>query len=178
MLELMEQTTVVIDGYIVDVETGEIVGVESPEGFAVRDEDSAKWVLERFLDSDANIAKAEAVVRNAQAILKRAKSRREWLERRFLPELAEYAKANLPKGSKTYSTEYGAVSFRATAAKLKVVDEGQALSWAKQNAPEAVKVEESILVSKLPKGLVEDAPQGFEVVEAGESVSVKTGVEK
>lgn len=177
MLELMEQETVVIDGLVIDVETGEVLGHESPT-FAVTDQASAEWVLARFLDADADIAKAEAIVRNAQAILKRAKSRRASLEGRFLPELAEYAKQNLPKGGKTFSTMYGAVSFRATPAKVRVVDEEAALAWARANAPEAVKVEESILVSKLPKDLVEEAPQGFEVVEAGESVSVKTGVEK
>jgi hypothetical protein len=173
----------VIDGVICeafegkwyDASTGEEVALVIEEGFRVKDEASANWVLSKYLDAEARILavlgdpeviRAKAILANAAALEKKARNSLAWLEARFKPELAEFAKTQLQgKKTKTWSTVLGGVSFRTVPGGLKVADEQKAIHWAETESKSLrsmVKVEKSFLISALPqdvKNLV------FELVE-------------
>ncbi len=184
--EKLQQTTV-IDGIIYDSETGECLGTVKPE-FHVTDQASAEWVLEKASALDQDIAgltaRKNALIANMDVMIKEKSNQKAGLLYRFGPELEHFAKENLPKGKKTWTCPFGSVGFRATQAKIEVQDEERAMAWAKQFAPEAIKVKESLLKSLIPDDLITkflDDPtgadaEGFTVVPAGESATIKTGI--
>ena len=186
MLQENLQTTT-IDGVIYDTETGECLGTVKPE-FHVTDQASAEWVMEKVFSLDAEIAAYEARLKalseNIGAMKRTKEQQRAGILYRFGPEVENFAKENLPKGKKTWTCPYGSVSFRTTQAKLDIADQDRAIVWAKSEAPEAVKVTESILKSMIPADKVNwimenptsaDA-NGFTIVPAGESSTIKTGI--
>lgn len=174
--------------YLVDPDTGEVLGLVNKPKFEVNDQSSAEWVLEKMQTEDAEIlalqARLKALTENLTTMLKSHQQKRAWLEMRFGPELARYAKDNLPKGKKTWTCPYGKVSFTSTPEKLKVRDKNIALKWAHDECQEAIKVIEDLVISSIPAETVEallSAPMtadtfGFAIVPAGERVSIKTGV--
>jgi phage host-nuclease inhibitor protein Gam len=183
--------TMVIDGMIVNVETGEVIGVDAPEEFRVKDEDSFNWVMSKMLDADSRIAsilthpevvKAKAILANAERITKDAQNRRSWFERRFGDELAEYAKTQIDGGkSKTFKTVLGAISFRVKKGGLRVEDKEKALKTAQFNGwTNAIKVTEEFQISKLDPAQKELAEAkllpGFTVEPDTETWSISTGV--
>jgi len=185
------ESTMVIDGMIVDIETGEVVGVDAPEEFRVKDEDSFNWVMGKMLDADSRIAsilthpevvKAKAILANAERITKDAQNRKTWFEKRFGAELAEYAKAQIEGGkSKTFKTVLGAISFRTKKGGLRVEDKEKALETAQVNGwTNAIKVTEEFQISKLDPAQKELAEAkllpGFTVEPDTETWSITTGV--
>lgn len=180
------------DGLIYDVDpgTGEVLSVQAAlPGFVVDSAERADWVLAKMLHADseiaaingsATVAQAKAILANAEAMTRRLANHRAALEWRFGPELAKFAKANLGN-TRTWRGLYGSVSFRATAARLKVTDQDSAGRWALAECPEAVKID--CMVSLIPPSLRSSvlagdvpAPPGMEVVAEGETVVYKTGV--
>jgi len=135
--------------YEVDPETGEVLAVHPPEpAFVIDSRERADWVLGKMLALDTEISAIDssAIVQQARAILANAEKmkadlarRRAALEWRFGPELAEWAKGQLTK-TKTWRGYYGSVSFRASAAKLKVADPDKAAWWALGACPDAARV--------------------------------------
>ncbi|HSW63361.1 MAG TPA: host-nuclease inhibitor Gam family protein [Dissulfurispiraceae bacterium] len=181
--------TEIVDGYIVDVETGEILGVDGREEFRVTDGASAEWVLEKMAYEDAAVlaleAREKAILENIRAIRQKHDNRRKFLEYRFGEELAAFAKAALAGGkTKTWKCPFGQVSFRNVPAKIVVDDNDLAIDYLEEVGElEAVKIVRSVLTSKL-------SPERREVLMAGEihipglhvepaienKVSIKTGV--
>ncbi|MBX7132581.1 MAG: host-nuclease inhibitor Gam family protein [Fimbriimonadaceae bacterium] len=142
---------VTLDGvvYEVDPDTGEVLSAraEFPE-FRVDSREHADWVLGKMMAIDAELAaidtaaivqQARAILENAEAKKKDLQRRRDSLEWRFGPELAEWAKSQLTK-TKTWKGFYGSVSFRASAAKIKVADADKAAWWALGACPDAARV--------------------------------------
>lgn len=182
-------TTIEQDGFLIDPETGEIVGVVTPKAeFQIDSSEAAEWVLEKWQGLEADLAaidaREKAILENMGAMKRNVQQRIKSLEFRFKDELAHYASQNLPKGKKTWSCPYGQVSFRTTGPKLGVANNELAIGWAKFECPAAVKVTESFLVSMVPDEQKEKflasptdaAVCGFDVIPGGESVTVKTGV--
>ena len=183
-MESAQLTTIEFDGYIINNETGEVVDLISPaQEFHVTDASSADWVLQKLCDAESEIARRRLIIASVierQETEIRAQERRiEYLKFRFGQELEAFAKENLPANKKTWKGTYGEVSFRLTSPRLDVVNEGDAIRWAQANAPDAVKVETSLLKSKLPAELL-DLPaaalgsMGLSAVPAGESVTIRT----
>lgn len=187
---LLAENNVVIDGLIIDLESGEIIGQECPE-FRVTDEASAEWVLEKIMNAEADAArdrlKLKAVAERLEASIKASEKRAEWFRARYGNELEEFAKERL-EGAKTRTLKltWGSISFRTVKGGLRVANPEAALEWAKQFAPEAVKVTEAFQITKLgddwrntlttatvPEELEK---RGFAIVDDTESVSIKTGV--
>lgn len=169
------------DGYLIDDETGEVVGhADSPEAFRVTDLASAEWVLEKMQTTDADIAALEsrkrAIVANIDAQVKAHQSRRQWLDARFLNDLRQFAAVALSGvKAKTVVTPFGKMSFRKVASRVVVTDTDAALAWAEREMPGAVKVSKSILVSAIPRGM--DLPAfAFGLTETEERFSVDTGI--
>ena len=176
-----------LDGYLVNPETGEVVGLVDST-FHVTDEKTAEWVMEKMQEEDAAAlaltARLQAIQDNLSTLRKRHENRRSYLETKFADELTAFARTQLDGKIKSWTCPYGTVAFRSTPQGLKVSDEELALQFAKEFHPQAVKVTERFLISKLDKVskdyLAVDEKMrtdyGFEVVPAGETVSIKTGL--
>jgi len=187
---ILNEETFTQEGYIVNAE-GEILGIaDLPKpAFEVTDEESAEWVLSKIADAEAEVLKLQAmlssVAERLQSRMKDQQKRIEWLNARYGADIAEVAKANLPKGKKTWKGVNGQVAFRTTNPRLDIPKENteKALGWLKDNGiTQAIKVTESILKSEIPDDktalLMEDAElrqiAGFELIPAGESVKIET----
>lgn len=157
--------TEIVDGYLVDPETGEILGLaDLTNKFAVTDEITCDWVMNKMLEAEADVASvdhtpivlhARAVVLNAEKLKKEKQRRIDYLHFRFDQELGEYARERL-KGAKTKTlkTLFGTIALRIVKGGVRVDDAGAALSWAKLD-PEAkktaIKVVETFQISGLTK---------------------------
>lgn len=165
------------NGWLID-ENGEIVSAVVPTtDFIIDSKERMDWFLEKRLQAVSEVAAADATVKRAEAIKKRAQSRVDALDRRFSAEATEFARNNMPNTGKTYYSIFGEVAFRSTPAKLKVVDEEAAIAWASsQNLTECVKM--TFQISKVPKWASHNlgTGHGLDWTPAGESVSIKTDV--
>ena len=174
------QTEISKDGFIVDTETGEVLGhAEAHERFTVDDAHAAEWVLERVQSADAEIAACDArfkaISENIAAMRKEHEKRKGWLLARFALELEAFASLELEgKKTRTFKTPYGSLSFRTVPGSVKVLDMEAAVKWAKMYEPDAVKVTESVLVSKV--GPTNALPDCFEVSASSDKFYIKTGV--
>lgn len=180
-------STVIEDDWIIDTETGEVVGIQGWQIDGHVEDEKQLWILQkRMLETESKIAAErlmmKSIVANCEARIKRLESRMKWLDLRYGVSAADVAKSLLLKGSKTYTSPYGKVSFRATKDKLVIDNQDLFTPWALKHAPEAVK--QSVLVSKLPKEQVERwlkvedfLPKGLRIEPGGESVTF-TGITK
>lgn len=162
-----EWVEIVEDGvvHLYDPETGEYVGPKSkwlnPE---IKDESDALSVMRAIADCKAKQlsikAKYDLLIKQQEAELKRLTGREQWLMATYENQLGRYAEANLPRkadGSyriKTLCLPWGSIAVRETLARIVPVNTELAVSWVKEHAPEALKVTESVLVSKLPEDVV------------------------
>ena len=176
------------DGYLIDTETGEVVGLSEETGkqdpFRVCDMASAEWVLSKMQACDAEITalqlRLEAIQKQLGQMIVEKERRRQFLTFRFHDELEAFARQTL-SGAKTKSlrTPYGTMHFRHVNARI-AVREGQepaAIAYLETNLPdlEAVKVSKKVLLTPLQKAT--DLPFDlFETVPARETFRVDTGV--
>ena len=173
--------TVVEDDWIIDTDTGEVVGIEGWQIDGHIEDEKSLWTLQkRMLETDAKLSAErmmmKSIIANCEQRLKRLESRAKYLDLRYGVCAAATAKSLLFKGSKTYTSPYGKIAFRTTKDKIVIDDQEVFTKWAIQNAPEAVK--QSVLVSKLPKEQVERwlkiedfMPKGIHIEPGGESVT-------
>ena len=170
------------DGYVIDSETGEAIGVVEPYArFEVTTDSSADWVLEKFMDCDtlegALTARKEALVKNMDSQIAAVQQRKAYLKRRFEGDLRAFLHEKMKSmKAKFWQGDFGRLSVRKTPGSIEVLDRVGALEWAKANVPSAVKATESVLISEL-KGKEDDLPCAvFAVHEPGESFKVESGV--
>lgn len=177
-----------------DVETGEYAGPSDttlPKGPLETEEDLLVFMRRiNRAESDllAEKVSLDAVISNCQKMLDLKKKRVEWLISMYQNSAAEIAESLLPRkadGSyrvKTYTCPWGQVAFREVKPKVVVENTALAVEWAKVYAPDAVKIAESVLVSKLPADKVAEwlesednnTPWGFSIEPGRQSVTVKT----
>lgn len=167
--------------WLVDIETGEIIGMV---------EDSSKYIrrvetihdLERYMsnlmemESDLAARKLalNAIVENANKLISQLSARVEWYKLKHHDEIRMVAEGNLPRGSKTYRCVYGTVSFRKKNPRIVVKDDEKAIAWAEANVPEAVVTTKKVLVSKVSIENLPEDTDAFEVIPAEESMAIKT----
>ena len=177
------KATTVIDGFIINMETGEIVGMEKPE-FRVTDEASADWVLEKMMDAQTQIArigiKRTALLENLESQEKVYLRKLDWLMARFSPELEEFAKGQLIDAkTKTLKLTFGKLSIRSVKGGLRVSDQASALETAQSLGwTNAIKYSEAFQISGLTdaqRAVAENKP-GFEVKPDTETFKIETGV--
>lgn len=177
MTNLETQEIIIQDGYKINSEMGEVLGLAEP--FQVTDVKSAEWVMQKMHEAEAQAkayeAQAADIIANLCKLTKFHRSKAEWLKTCYGSQIEEVAKANLPKGKKTWSSLFGSVAFRTTAPRFEIIDEQGAIAWAKACCPEAVKVKESLLVSKIPYDDVLIPENYIAYVPEGESVTIKVG---
>lgn len=185
------------DGYVYDVETGEVLDwepAESPAGepFAVRDASGADWVLELIGRAEAQVLAVEAEERSILANLGRRKGWHlaviRFLRWRFGRQLEDQARRDLEAAGnrrKTMVYPHGEVTFRRTAGSVAITDPGAATRFALEWKPEAVKysvgatgLKEAIEAYRAANG-EEPEVEGFCLIKGpAESVTIKTGIGK
>jgi hypothetical protein len=177
-----------------DVETGEYAGPADnslPKGPLETEEDLLAF-MNRINRAESDLVaekvRLDAVIANCQKMLDLKKKRVEWLTAMYQTSAAQIAESLLPRKadgsyrSKTYTCPWGQVAFRDVKPKVVVENQELAVRWAKENAPEAVKVVESVLVSKLPQSFIErwvereyaEDSIAFSIEPGRQSVTVKT----
>lgn len=177
-----------------DTETGEYAGPanNSLPDRALQTEEELLAYMNRLSSAEADVLaetkRLEAVVANVEKLLALKKRRVEWLKARYELSANDVAEGLLPRKpdgtfrSKTYTCPWGQVAFREVKPKVVVANPDLAVAWAKTFAPDAVKVAESVLVSKIPQDLVNEwltsedqfTPWGFSIEPGRTSVKVTT----
>jgi len=150
-----------------DTETGEYAG---PANSTLPDrpletEEELLAYMNRLSSAEADVLaeskRLQAVIANVEKMLALKNRRVEWLKARYERSASEVAEGLLPRkadGSyrtKTYTCPWGKVAFTSVKPKVVIQSQELAVRWAKEHAPEAVKVAESVLVSKLPETFIE-----------------------
>jgi hypothetical protein len=129
----------------------------------------------------------QSVLANIRKMVQRRRSQVEWLRRTYESQSGKIAETLLPRkadGSfrtKTYRCPWGSVSLRETKPTLKVQEKDVALAFVKMECPDAVKVEESVLVSRISdpvkEMLMNDQTMaesyGFHITDGGNAVKVQ-----
>jgi ADP-ribose pyrophosphatase YjhB (NUDIX family) len=177
-----------------DVETGEYAGPADnslPKGPLETEEDLLAF-MNRINRAESDLVaervRLKAVIDNCERMVELKRKRVEWLTAMYQNSAAQIAESLLPRKadgsyrSKTYTCPWGQVAFRDVKSKVVVDNQQLAVAWAKLNAPDAVKVVESVLVSKLPDDKVAEwidsqdhnAPWGFNIEPGRQSVTLKT----
>lgn len=147
--------------YLVDPETGEVVGMAAKLPFQIETMEHVEWLAEKLFNLNAEEdmlnAKLKSYTENMRLMMNENKRKREWLERRFFTDAAAVVQENCPKNAKSVKTPFGRAGFQKTGGGIKIVEGSEefAVEWCKENAPDAVKKVETVLVSKLPEELPE-----------------------
>lgn len=182
-----------IDEYLYDEETGECAGLANP-GYlpsVLETEDDLQHYLRRLMEAESRLQAEEkqyqSVLANVRKMVQRRRSQVEWLRRTYESQSGKIAETLLPRkadGSfrtKTYRCPWGSVSLRETKPALKIQEKDVALAFVKMECPDAVKVEESVLVSRISEPIKEmlmNDPTvaesfGFHITDGGNSVKVQ-----
>lgn len=177
--------TEVIDGWIVDTTSGEIIGrADVDEAFHADDEQKVEWVLEKLQDTEADIQREKWLLAARKAAIEARiaglQRRADWLNWRFGPELQQWAKVQLEgKKKRSLQLTFGKLAFRVGQPKIAIAPEVEmerVISYCEENIPEAVKVVKTFLVSGL-KGHEADLPAGlFVQIPATDNFSIDLGL--
>lgn len=113
----------------------------APEGFAVRDEETANWVIRKITEARARATRMREMKKRADAEIKAAEKSEAFFIERFGAQLEAFARPQI-EGARAKSTKLleGTIGFRKSAETLKVFDEDQLIEWADQ-----MKLSEKIL---------------------------------
>jgi len=170
------------NGWVIDPNTGEVIGVYGWLEKGVVESEQDLWILQKkMLDVDSLIIGERAQLKRIQEMcekrIKALESRRSWMELKYGVTATEVARELLPRNKKTYTSPYGEITFRSSRAKIKFTNQEAAVAWAKCYQPDAIKIAESVLVSKLSTQSVNDLttyegirPDGCEITPEQEVV--------
>lgn len=172
-----------------DAETGEFAGpVDStlPEG-GIETESDLLAYMRRLMRYEAEVAAVElelaSIVAHTERMLKDRRAKVDWMKRRYESSASAIAETLLPRKSdgsykaKTYRCPFGEVRFTSRSEGIDIVDEDEAVQWAEENNPDAVKITKRVLVSQLPtRDWIDESrcPSGFSVRPASTTVKFVT----
>lgn len=147
----------------------------APEGFTVRDEASANWVVRKIVEARKY---GERVQAWAAAELRRAQREEEFFLHRFGADLERWAReqiGTLQDGRKSIAIPSGTLGFRTEATRLAITDEMTLLAWCKTHMPTAVKTMESITKTSVMNHVktTGECPSGAAIEGGGEKFYVK-----
>jgi hypothetical protein len=185
------RTEVDEDGYLYDLDTGEVLDFVGKLPFRPDTRESADWVLSKMADAEGRIvavnARRRALLANLERQEKEAAARLEWLHRRFDAELAEFTRKDLAgKKAKTLVLDHGRIGFRTSKGTNRITDMPRAVAWMRaEGYAHAVKVVESVNVSDVlnavtthafDEGVEPDTGAFLERSGARETVTIAPGV--
>lgn len=135
---------------------------------------AADWAMQQ-------LARIEAVAREYDAEIARWTKLRANVARAgefFRGHLERWAVSQRTDKRKSFPLAHGTVSTREAKPAPEIVDQEAAVAWCKVNAPDAIKVEESVLISRVPGLRIADVVQGWSFVsEVGEACVVAGEIE-
>lgn len=109
---------------------------DAPDVFTPDTEAKADWVLGKIADARTRAAR---IRENAELIAREQDRQAEMLEWKFGPALQDFARRELAGGKKKSIRLFnGVIGYRTKPGSVSVTDETAALTWARENAPEAV----------------------------------------
>lgn len=157
-----------ITGVWLDPDTGEIVDVmDKPEDGLEDAESLAMWLGEALTDARAHLAGLQAerqlwldrVAEQFDADIRRAEQKIAWLTHR--PDWLKRLKAlHEERANGKPSCKFGMLKTRVKKSResLEALNVEQALGWARENVPEAIRTIESLLVSHIPAEVRQTLP--------------------
>lgn len=192
----------VVDDYLIDADTGEVLQHLGKPDFRIDSESAAEWVLEKRADAESRIvalkAKRDAVLANIDREIRHHEGRVKALDYRFGAELEQFARTRLTGKRRTWACAYGSVAFKRQAARWRWTPDGKAaaLEYARRHHPGLVRVKtvedvpfdglESFLegfgitaerlYDENEPEIVRDLARVVEFVPEGEKVTISTGV--
>lgn len=173
------------DNFVIDQETGEVLQSlgKAPE-WAPTTPDDFEAIGQWLSEYDGQLAGIEArrkfLNENLDTMARDVHRRKEGLLWKFRPLIEAHAKANLPKGKKTWTCPFMSVAFKSHGEDVSVEDKKAALEWAEEHAPEAIVQKPEFQITKMDpeKKAALVSQQGLDGVfkyrPAGESVTIKT----
>lgn len=179
------------DGYLYDVETGEVLGhSEVAEAFHIETAEQVDWALERRARIEAELlavrARKRALLENLAAIERDAERRLAWWEFRFRPEVVAFARSAIEgTRSRTARFAYGSVAFRTSPGTRQILDMGAAVAFVEKYAPGLVKVARTVNLKAVDEAAgsyreaTEEEPElGPFLATSGprEGVTIETGI--
>lgn len=149
----------VVDGYIVDPATGEVLG-------NTEQLQTAEWALRKRAEAHAH---GEALRSEMELLINGIRERFElrinevirrieWLDLAHGASIQEYAKALIPAGKKSVHTAWATIGFRSSRESCTVLDAERALAYLEGICPAAIKTERRVLVSQIPDELKPGLP--------------------
>lgn len=185
----MSNTIITSGAFTIDEETGEILEESgnqmllTPAQFVPDTADGVDWVLQLLQVKEAHVAgltaRRAAILENINSEIERHERQRNWILKRFSADLEQFAKKELEgKKARTWTSPFGALSFRKTPGSVKVKEDSMALAifWAREHDKNALLETTKLLVSKLSTKPEELPADLFEITPPGENFSIKTGV--
>lgn len=149
----------------------------SSDGFRIDSEERAAWLVEKILTERDEIARVEA---QAKAMIARKQKRLARLEA-FVPQLQDWAAANLDRGKRSRQLLTGTVQLTARKAAWKVTDAKAAQAWAEAEAPDLLVPQTKLVLDKEQaiRRASEDgeAIPGVEYIEAHDALSIRAAKE-
>lgn len=176
-----ETGVIIVDGFFVDLETGETIGpVSKPVDWMPLDREDVDFVLSLFASADADElaidARLKALTENLQSQKRDIATRRKSLEYKYRSAIESVARRELEgQKSRTLKLDHGQVSFRITQGTCNITAMDIAVEWAEEHKPDCVVIEKSVLASMIK----DDVPEGaiwFERTPGEDRMSIKTGV--
>lgn len=128
-------TVVLASGYIVDMDSGEIIGhIEAVEGFVIDSKEKVDWFMRKILRHETNIDarenELEAIRVSIQAEINEEKRAITWLGYRFKADLeAFYNKEIEGQKTKTIKTNAGKLYKRQVGGGWEVKDQQALIDW-------------------------------------------------
>lgn len=157
-----EVTDPIIEDAEIEIESAPAV----PPQFAVKDPQSANWVVRRVVEARHYAAH---IKQWSAAELKRAEREEQFFLHHFGPQLEDWLQPQLQQlRRKSLALPAGTIGFRRTPMKLLIVDEPQLIHWCRHHRPDAIRVQTTILLSLLKQHLEHtgECPSGVELVGA------------
>ena len=181
----------IVDGWMISTD-GEVLGhILADDIFVPDTEEKVEWVFRLAMEAEAELIAIDkqraAIIANLDRKKVTPRNRLAWIWMKWQGHVEEFAKRSLQAmggKSKTLKLAHGSVAFRTTKGSSEITDKAAALAFVMEWAPSRLKyrdvtiadVEAAITAAKLE--LEPEVDAFFVKYGPGESVSIKTGIER
>ena len=147
----------------------------APDGFAVRDERTANWLVRKVIEARRY---AQRVHEWAAREVRRAQGEERFLMHRYGQQLEDWVRRQLDDEGgrrKSVNLPAGTVGFRTEPQRLEVTEEETLIRWCRANLPSAIVVSERVMKTLVREHIITsgEVPGGAEVVGGAERFFVK-----
>lgn len=144
------------------------------EGFAIRDESSAAWAVNKVRSFDEQIAR---IREQSATMIESIEKERARFSDFVTPHLEVYFESNAPKKGRSIKLVSGTIGYRKVAGGPRIKDAAACVEWARQYHPDAIAtvVNESVPAAFV-KAHVErtgEVPDGVDLVEDRDCFYIK-----